>query len=283
MTDCQIFISYRREGGADLAGRISDKLKSLGYRVFYDIESMRSGTFDTQILKAIESANDVLLVLPPKGLDRCVAEDDWVRQEIEHAIKCQKNIIPLLMRGFEFPAELPKSIAVVPKFEGVHVFPEYFNAVMDRILELVVSKPEAATGAPAGADADIDSGVRFLNYGLYPQALESLEKAMRADQSNPEVYFYTAAALLRGKRPFLVERNTIKRVEEYLNVAINIGHKGLYAYFLAYVQFDHHQTKKLRAVPGYQALLAKAMVSGVTEAEISDLFKLLKTQRPAEL
>lgn len=283
MTDCQIFISYRREGGADLAGRISDKLKSLGYRAFYDIESMRSGTFDAQILKAIEASNDVLLVLPPKGLDRCVAEDDWVRQEIEHAIKCQKNIIPLMMRGFEFPAEMPRSISVVSRFEGVHVFPEYFNAVIDRIQELLISKPAAAGGASSGSEDDLAAGVRFLNYGLYPQAIGCLEKAMQADQSNPDVYFYTAAALLRGKRPFLVERNTVKRVEEYLNVAINIGHKGLYAYFLAYVQFDHHHSKMLRAVPGYQALLAKAMVSGVTEAEISDLFKLLKTQRPAEL
>ena len=33
----QIFVSYRREGGADLAGRIADQLKNLGYNVFFDV------------------------------------------------------------------------------------------------------------------------------------------------------------------------------------------------------------------------------------------------------
>ena len=27
-------------------------------------------------------------------MDRCVAENDWLRLEIEHAIKLKKNIIP---------------------------------------------------------------------------------------------------------------------------------------------------------------------------------------------
>ncbi|MBQ2750106.1 MAG: toll/interleukin-1 receptor domain-containing protein [Clostridia bacterium] len=42
MKKYQIFISYRRDGGADLAGRISDRLTALGYSVFLDVESMRS-------------------------------------------------------------------------------------------------------------------------------------------------------------------------------------------------------------------------------------------------
>ena len=48
MDKYQIFISYRREGGAELAGRITDQLKSLGYKVFFDVETMRSGKFNTR-------------------------------------------------------------------------------------------------------------------------------------------------------------------------------------------------------------------------------------------
>lgn len=280
MTDYQIFISYRRDGGEDLAGRISDKLKGLGYRVFYDVESMRSGTFNTQIYAAIEACEDVLLILPPRGLDRCKDADDWVRLEVEHSIRCGKNIIPVMMRGFEFPADLPQSIAKVCDYEGVKVYAEYFSAVIDRVEALLHSQRPGVRPAPSGPESDISSGVRFINYGLYPQAIACFEKAMQSDLSNPDVYFYGAAALLQGKRPFLVDRPTIKKVEEYLNVAIAIGDKALYHYFLAYVKFDHHHSKMLRTVPSYQEVLFTAQQLGVTQEETEALFKLLRTQRP---
>ena len=44
-----IFISYRRDGGDALAGRLADRFTTLGYKVFYDVEkdncytSCRSG------------------------------------------------------------------------------------------------------------------------------------------------------------------------------------------------------------------------------------------------
>lgn len=49
----QIFISYRRDGGDALAGRLADRFNALGYKVFFDVESMRSRIFNTQILNAI--------------------------------------------------------------------------------------------------------------------------------------------------------------------------------------------------------------------------------------
>ena len=81
MENYQIFISYRRDGGDMLAGRLADKLRTLGYGVFFDVESMRSGLFNTQILEAITLCKDVIVVLPPCGLDRCSDDNDWVRKE----------------------------------------------------------------------------------------------------------------------------------------------------------------------------------------------------------
>lgn len=281
MTRYQVFISYRRDGGEDLAGRISDKLTGLGYQVFYDVESMRSGTFNTQIYEAIEGCEDVLLVLPPHGLDRCKDPDDWVRLEIEHSIRCNKNVIPIMMRGFDFPAELPPSIDVIRTFEGVKAVPEYFNAFIQRIETLLKSR--VSNEKPAGdVDTDLSSGVRFLNYGLYPQAIACLEKAMQAELSNPDVYFYAAAALLGGKRPFLADRASIKKAEEYLNVAIAIGGKALYPYLLAYIRYDYHEKKMLRSIPDHRTLLDTARGLGLTTVESDALFRLLRTEKPAE-
>ena len=139
MDNYQIFISYRRDGGDALAGRLADRFNALGYKVFYDVESMRSGTFNTQILDAIALCNDVLLVLPPNALDRCVNEDDWVRQELAFALKHNKNIIPIMMRGFEFPKTLPVDIDKIRYMEGVTASSEYFDAVIDKIESLLMA------------------------------------------------------------------------------------------------------------------------------------------------
>ncbi len=162
MVNYQIFISYRRDGGDALAGRLADRFNALGYKVFYDVESMRSGTFNTQILDAIAQCNDVLLVLPPKALDRCINEDDWVRQELSFALKHKKNIIPVIMRGFEFPKVLPLDIDNIRNMEGVTASSEYFDAVIDRIQSLLTStatKGKSCTKFPVYEDANFSEDV----------------------------------------------------------------------------------------------------------------------------
>ena len=133
----QIFISYRRDGGESLAMLLRDRLREKGYQVFLDVESLRSGDFNEALYGVIEQCTDVLLVLPPNGLDRCIGNpDDWVRREIEHAFACEKNIIPVLMRNFQFPEErdLPPKMKFLSKMNGVPASMDYFDAVIDKIV-----------------------------------------------------------------------------------------------------------------------------------------------------
>ena len=133
----QIFISYRRDGGESLAMLLRDRLREKGYQVFLDVESLRSGDFNEALYGVIEQCTDVLLVLPPNGLDRCIGNpDDWVRREIEHAFACEKNIIPVLMRNFQFPDErdLPPKMKPLVKMNGVPASMDYFDAVIDKIV-----------------------------------------------------------------------------------------------------------------------------------------------------
>ena len=137
----QIFISYRRTGGDVTAKLICEALKNRGYTVFYDFDALKGGFFDTRILDAIEGCNDVVLVLPPNALDRCVNEDDWVRQEIRHAMAHNKNIIPVMLNGFEFPAELPADIDDIRRYSGLRFLMDYFDAVIDKIIERLTCAP----------------------------------------------------------------------------------------------------------------------------------------------
>ena len=78
MQPYDIFISYRRSS-YDTANLIATRLKAAGYSVFFDMETLRAGKFNEQLYDVIDNCKDFILVLPPKALDRCVNEDDWVR------------------------------------------------------------------------------------------------------------------------------------------------------------------------------------------------------------
>lgn len=140
----QIFISYRREGGEALARLIHDRLRQKNYRVFLDVESLRSGMFNNALYKKIEECEDFLIVLPKNALNRCVDPEDWVRLEIEHALELKKNIIPIMMRNFKFPETLPDSLKDLPKYNGVEASMELFDGAMAKIMEMLISKPNLA-------------------------------------------------------------------------------------------------------------------------------------------
>ena len=136
-----IFISYRRDGGEYTARILRDQLTDLGYNVFFDVESLRSGDFNAELYKVIENCSDFLVVLSPGALDRCVNPDDWVKNEIAHAISKGKNIVPVLMRGFTFPDNLPESIASLPKYNGLEANSQFFDAFIEKLQEFLVSRP----------------------------------------------------------------------------------------------------------------------------------------------
>lgn len=135
-----IFISYRRDGAEFLAHNIYERLKEEGYSVFQDIESLRSGPFNTALYDVIESCQDVILILPPHGLDRCINEDDWVRNEIAYALKLNKNIIPVMMPGFEWPKTLPDDIRAVCMLNGITASTDYFNEFLKKLTSFLTSQ-----------------------------------------------------------------------------------------------------------------------------------------------
>ena len=142
MEKYDVFISYRRDGGDQTAKVIYDRLKDMGYHTFYDIETLRSGAFNTKLYSVIEKSNDVLVILSPGALDRCVNEDDWVRLEIAHAFQENKNVVPILLRGFTFPDSLPEDIDKIRYQGGIQASVEFFDAFVDRLTTFLTSKPD---------------------------------------------------------------------------------------------------------------------------------------------
>lgn len=128
-----VFISYRREGGYDTAKHLNDLLVRDGYKVSFDIDTLRSGDFDTQLLSRIEECKDFILIIDKHTFDRTLDKNfdpnkDWLRCELAHALKHNKNIIPVFLSGVTgFPEGLPADIVNVTKKNGPEYNRYYFN------------------------------------------------------------------------------------------------------------------------------------------------------------
>lgn len=136
MEQYDIFISYRREGGRDVARPIKLELEKHGYNVFLDFDELKDGRFNQKIKDAIESAPIFLVILSSHALDRCTNQDDWVRQEIEYAISKKRHIIPVNPDlSFEgFPENLPENIK-----EGLGLH-QYSDILFGQLFEESVRK-----------------------------------------------------------------------------------------------------------------------------------------------
>jgi len=137
---CLAFISYRREGGAETARLISKELRDRGVRAFLDVDDLSSGHFDERLLREIEAVPNFIVILTPGSLIRCNTQGDWLRREIEHAIETDRNIIPILKDGFEFPpsSELPPAMAELDKNNWVRYDHVLYAATMERIVSFLI-------------------------------------------------------------------------------------------------------------------------------------------------
>ncbi|CAI9740814.1 NAD(+) hydrolase sarm1 [Octopus vulgaris] len=132
-----VFISYRRSNGSQLASLLKVHLQLRGFSVFLDIERLRAGKFDVGLLKSVQKARNFILVLTPQALDRCIGDSerkDWVHREIAAALEHKCNIIPL-MDNFDWPPceKLPEDIRSITCFNGVRWIHDYQDACVDKI------------------------------------------------------------------------------------------------------------------------------------------------------
>lgn len=133
------FISYRREGGGYLALLLCYVLRNGDREVFLDLDSMQTGEFDRQLYDVIKQSTNVIVVLSPGCLDHCccLEEEDWMREEIQCAIRNRKNIIPIRMEGFEYPKELPDCMERFSREHSIACHLEDFDHVVKRLLDML--------------------------------------------------------------------------------------------------------------------------------------------------
>ena len=144
-----VFLSYRREDSADVAGRIYDRL-ALAFgqdQVFKDVDSIPLGVDFREHLQQVVGRCDVLLAvigdqwLVPAAVGEGTRLDDpkdFVRIELEGALERGIPVIPVLVRGAAVPSEatLPSTLGTLAYRSGIAVRSDPdFHRDMDRLVE----------------------------------------------------------------------------------------------------------------------------------------------------
>ena len=176
----KIFICYRRDDSGPAAGRIYDRLEDHFGRgqVFMDVDDVPLGVdYRSHLDDQIRGCDLVLAVMGPKWLTardgrrgrRLDAPRDFVRTEIEIALKRDIPLIPVLLEGVTMPREdqLPTPIQPLAYRNAamVHAAGAHFRAHMEHLIRGIdrllgqpkpepessdqpAERPQAAGGAP---------------------------------------------------------------------------------------------------------------------------------------
>lgn len=140
-----IFISYRRHGGIDIARNIWSALRERNYYSFFDLDAIREGEFPEIIYQNITRSDNFVIILTQDSLEKCIASEcDWVRRELSAAIRQNKNIVPITCTDFKFPDNLPEDIARIKDIQTITYDGVNFTEAIDKlIIRLKDAKGEA--------------------------------------------------------------------------------------------------------------------------------------------
>ena len=146
-----LFINYRRMDSEDVTGRMYDRLVTEFGKgsVFKDVEDILPGVDFRRVLEHEVASTDVMLtVIGPDWVNRenkgrLHNADDYVRFEIETALKRGIPVIPVLVRRRErLPQSrhLPSSLRDLLFRNAVQVRPDPdFHHDMDRLIDGIIS------------------------------------------------------------------------------------------------------------------------------------------------
>ena len=198
----QIFISYRRVDSSGIAGRIEDRLRDRygPETVFRDVTDMQAGVeFPEQLREAIEKSEIFLALVGPAWITGGdFSASDFVCTEVETALKCRLQVIPLLVDGATMPkaAELPESICTIANLHAERVDSGVdFNPHMDRLFQVIEAQEKVRTS--------LDQHRRIVRHA--GQALQNLDRAgwdLSADVEGDQIVFLlTLKRILESTRP----------------------------------------------------------------------------------
>lgn len=144
----RIFISYRRADSSGYAGRLYDRLTGHFGKasIFMDIDAIPPGVdFVEYLANAIQSYEVVLVLIGDRWLSVTDAQGnrrlddshDFVRIEIASALKYNKLVIPVLVKGAQMPraTDLPSDLQPLTRRNALDLSDKNFHHDVDDLIQ----------------------------------------------------------------------------------------------------------------------------------------------------
>lgn len=146
----RIFINYRRQDSEGYAGRLYDRLLDhyAESDIFMDVQNIEAGADFVQVLENAIAACDVILVMignlwldskDAAGERRLEQWNDFVRIEIESAIKLNKVVMPVLVGRAKMPNPqgLPESLQALARRNAIELSHANFKQDVGRLVAAI--------------------------------------------------------------------------------------------------------------------------------------------------
>jgi TIR domain-containing protein len=229
----RIFISYRRQETAYPAGWLYERVAAHFGReqVFKDVDSIVLGDDFAEVIANAVGSCDVLLALigdrwltvtNEDGRRRLDDPDDFVRLEIETALKRKIRIIPVLFEGARLPraGELPASLARLVRRQALELSPSRFDADIAkllRVLDATLAEEQARREQAAQAAREAEEQARREQAAQ--AAREAEEQARREAEERKLSTIDEVAQELRSENPAAVAsaEGALRRLENDAN------------------------------------------------------------------
>ncbi len=158
----EVFISYRREDSQGFAGRLADDLIECfgAEHVFRDDDIPEGEDFARVLERALSACEVIIVMIGPAWLGardhrgrRLDDPDDWVRREIEAALRRDIWVLPVLVAGAAMPRaeSLPAELAGLPRVQALALADRGWDEDLERLARLLMKRIPALRTAPGVA------------------------------------------------------------------------------------------------------------------------------------
>jgi len=141
----------------------------------------------------------------------------------------------------------------------------------------------ASAEHPDNNDINASVGLCFLRLKKYDQALNYLEKAQADNFEDATPFFYAAVARLKGRKPFLLNRQEIDQIMTDIEAAMSIEPKAEQYYFMSYIKRDYFKRKFLNTTPSWEEYMQEAVDNGLSAADVEEFHAMVGTPVDIEL
>jgi tetratricopeptide (TPR) repeat protein len=170
-----------------------------------------------------------------------------------------------------------QSDILVKSFKNLAAMP------LPQVNKYMAAYQSASAEHPDNNDVNASVGLCFLRLKKYDQALNYLEKAQADNFEDATPFFYAAVARLKGRKPFLLNRQEIDQIMTDIEAAMSIEPKAEQYYFMSYIKRDYFKRKFLNTTPSWEEYMQEAVDNGLSAADVEEFHAMVGTPVDIEL